>query len=169
LAAVWKHRFHGAARAWASALEIGTWVAIHHWLDEPASPVGNLRGRVTSVPQATPTAHFSKEAAGLGGVILQEDFEMQVALADRLSPKPRERHDLTSLARQLLERHPHFRGRVRGVNIKHEGRNLYLSGRLPSFYLKQLVQEAVRHVPGVDFVYNEIDVVSSDGISSVRL
>jgi hypothetical protein len=74
--------------------------------------------------------------------------------------KLRERNDLSALARQQLERHPHFRGRVGGVSIKHEGRNLYLSGRLPTFYLKQLVQEAVRHLPGVDFVYNEIDVVS---------
>ena len=93
---------------------------------------------------------------------------MQMALAERPTTKPRDRQDLSTLARQHLERHPHFRGRVRGVSITHEGRNLYLSGRLPSFYLKQLVQEAVRHVPGVDFVYNEIDVVSTEGISSVR-
>jgi hypothetical protein len=43
-----------------------------------------------------------------------------------------------------------------------------LTGRLPTFYLKQLVQEAVRHVPGVQHVRNLIDVVSADGISSVR-
>jgi hypothetical protein len=93
---------------------------------------------------------------------------MAPALAERPAHKAFERNDLSALARQHLERHPHFRGRVRGVNIKQEGRNLYLSGRLPTFYLKQLVQEAVRHLPGVDFVYNEIDVISSDGISSVR-
>jgi len=93
---------------------------------------------------------------------------MQAAVAERPTPKTRDRIDLSTLARQRLERHPHFRGRVGGVQIKHDGRNLYLSGRLPSFYLKQLVQEAVRHIPGVDFVYNEIDVVSAEGISSVR-
>jgi len=42
------------------------------------------------------------------------------------------------------------------------------AGRLPTFYLKQLVQEAVRHVPGVQQVRNLIDVVSADGVSSVR-
>jgi osmotically-inducible protein OsmY len=99
---------------------------------------------------------------------LQEDFAMQLALAERPVSKLRDRNDLSTLARQQLERHPHFRGRVSGVSIKHEGRNLYLSGRLPTFYLKQLVQEAVRHLPGVDFVYNEIDVVSPHGVSSVR-
>jgi osmotically-inducible protein OsmY len=93
---------------------------------------------------------------------------MQTALAKRPIAKLRDRSDLSTQARQQLERHPHFRGRLNGVEIKHEGRNLYLSGRLPTFYLKQLVQEAVRHLPGVDFVYNEIDVVSADGVSSVR-
>ena len=93
---------------------------------------------------------------------------MQAALAERPSIQAGERHDLSALTRQYLERHPHFKGRVNGVRIEHKGRNLFLSGRLPSFYLKQLVQEAVRHVPGVQFVYNHIDVVSADGVSSVR-
>lgn len=54
------------------------------------------------------------------------------------------------------------------VAITQDGRTLLLTGRLPSFYLKQLVQEAVRRVPGVHGVRNMIDVVSADGISSVR-
>ena len=94
---------------------------------------------------------------------------MRVAVAERPSPgRATDEVDLSTMARRTLERHPHFRGRLGGVKIKHEGRNLYLSGKLPSFYLKQLVQEAVRHLPSVDFVYNEIDVVSPSGISSVR-
>jgi osmotically-inducible protein OsmY len=96
---------------------------------------------------------------------------MQVALAERPTTKPRnsrETRDLSTVARQRLERHPHFRSRVRDIRITHEGRNLYLSGRLPTFYLKQLIQEAVRHLPGVDFVYNEIDVVNANGVSSIR-
>jgi osmotically-inducible protein OsmY len=99
---------------------------------------------------------------------MQEDSEMHVALSEGPVRKARSNHDLTALARERLARHPHFCGRIKGVTIKHEGRNLYLSGRLPTFYLKQLVQEAVRHIPGVDFVYNEIDVVSADGVSSAR-
>jgi len=79
-----------------------------------------------------------------------------------------ERSNLSSLARDYLEHHPHFRGRISDVSIEHEGRTLFLTGRLPTFYLKQLVQEAVRHVPGVQHVRNLIDVVSADGISSVR-
>jgi osmotically-inducible protein OsmY len=93
---------------------------------------------------------------------------MQVALAERPTTKTRDSNDLSAHARHVLERHPHFRGRIHDLAVKHEGRNLYLTGRLPSFYLKQLIQEAVRHLPDVDFVYNEIDVVSADGVSSVR-
>ncbi len=93
---------------------------------------------------------------------------MQSALLDQPSTQSCERYDLSMLARQYLEHHPHFRGRVNDVFIEHNGRTLQLTGKLPTFYLKQLVQEAVRHVPGVQSVRNMIDVVSSDGVSSVR-
>jgi hypothetical protein len=91
---------------------------------------------------------------------------MQSLLADR--PNIQARNDLSVAARKYLETHPHFRGRCSGVCIAQEGRSLLLTGRLPTFYLKQLVQEAVRHVPGVQAIYNHIDVVSSQGMSSSR-
>jgi BON domain len=103
-----------------------------------------------------------------GGERLQEDQRMQAALAELTSEQSCERYDLSSLARQHLEHHPQFRGRINDVFIEHRGRTLYLTGRVPTFYLKQLVQEAVRHVPGVQNVRNMIDVISADGISSVR-
>ena len=93
---------------------------------------------------------------------------MQSALAECPSTRSCERSDLSALARRHLEHHPHFRGRVGDVYIEHQGRTLYLKGRLPTFYLKQLVQEAVRHVPGVQQVRNLIDVVNAEGVSSVR-
>ena len=89
-------------------------------------------------------------------------------LVDHSSSSSRERPDLSGIARNYLEGHPHFRGRMNDVAISHDGRTLVLTGRLPSFYLKQLVQEAVRHVPGVQHVRNLIDVVSAEGVSSVR-
>jgi osmotically-inducible protein OsmY len=91
---------------------------------------------------------------------------MPSAVAER--PVTPVRNDLSAVARQYLESHPHFRGRTNGVSIVHEGRNLYLTGRLPTFYLKQLVQEALRHVPGVQNVINQIDVINSGGVSSAR-
>jgi hypothetical protein len=94
---------------------------------------------------------------------------MQAALAELPSTRAPERTDLAKLAKQHLEGHPHFRGRLIDLRIENRGKTLFLSGRLPTFYLKQLVQEAVRHLPGVQHVRNEIDVVNSHGVSSVRV
>lgn len=64
---------------------------------------------------------------------------------------------------QLLERHPHFRGRNLWLQCTCREGNLYLSGKLPSFHLKQVAQEVVRHVEGVRTVVNEIVVASPEG------
>lgn len=92
---------------------------------------------------------------------------MQATVIEHSAPS-RERTNLSAVARTYLESHPHFRGRMNDVAITQDGRTLLLTGRLPTFYLKQLVQEAVRRVPGVYGVRNMIDVVSAEGVSSVR-
>jgi BON domain-containing protein len=94
---------------------------------------------------------------------------MQAALAELPSTRVPDRTDLANMAKQHLEHHPHFRGRVTDLRIENRGKTLFLSGRLPTFYLKQLVQEAVRYLPGVQHVRNEIDVVNPFGVSSVRI
>jgi hypothetical protein len=91
---------------------------------------------------------------------------MPVAVSQRNTTNPTERADLSLMARQQLEQHPHFRGRVANLSIEQLGKSLRLSGRLPTFYLKQLVQETLRHLPGVQQIYNEISVVNAGGMSS---
>jgi hypothetical protein len=91
---------------------------------------------------------------------------MQAAVAERSTKTKPEWADLTMLARKSLEIHPHFRGRMSGLSIEQRGKTLCLSGRLPTFYLKQLVQETVRHIPGVQGIHNDISVVNATGISS---
>ena len=49
-----------------------------------------------------------------------------------------------------------------------EDGTLTLSGCVPSFYLKQVLQELFRNVEQVDSIANYVDVVSSNGISSGR-
>ena len=98
---------------------------------------------------------------------------MQAAVAELPSttttPKfTQERSDLAVLARKHLECHPHFRGRLTGLRIEIRGQTVLLSGQLPTFYLKQLVQEAVLNLPGVQSVRNDIDVVNPYGVSSER-
>ncbi len=47
---------------------------------------------------------------------------------------------------------------LRGVRCECDEGVLLLRGRLPSFYHKQLAQEAVARLPGVSQVINEIEV-----------
>jgi hypothetical protein len=46
--------------------------------------------------------------------------------------------------------------------------HLTLCGRVPNFYLKQVLQELVRGIERVKVVTNSVDVVSSTGLSSER-
>ena len=45
---------------------------------------------------------------------------------------------------------------------------LTLDGSVPTFYLKQMLQTILRDVEHVDHIRNNVDVVSSTGLSSVR-
>ncbi len=57
-----------------------------------------------------------------------------------------------------LESSPTFRGRSQWVQFSCQGDCLLLDGCLPSYYLKQLAQEAIREVPGVTRIVNRIVV-----------
>jgi hypothetical protein len=63
------------------------------------------------------------------------------------------------LIQERLEIHPHFRGRASLLAIELVEETIVLSGRLPSHYLKQLLQEAIRGVPGVVDIDNQVDVL----------
>jgi osmotically-inducible protein OsmY len=76
------------------------------------------------------------------------------------SHSPRE---IERKAIQSLEHHSHFRGRHVWLQCTCREGNLYLSGKLPSFHLKQVAQEVVRRVEGVRTVVNEIVVASPEG------
>ena len=126
----------------------------------PSNPEPFSKQRQLAILPSTELRYWRSMPAG--GTV------MQAALLEEPSTQSVERYDLSTLARRHLEHHPHFRGRVSDVFIEHRGRTLLLTGKVPTFYLKQLVQEAVRHVPGVQHVRNLIDVVNPSGISSVR-
>ncbi|MHC4399736.1 MAG: BON domain-containing protein [Planctomycetota bacterium] len=61
-------------------------------------------------------------------------------------------------AKECLRRSPY--SRVRNVSCNYEGGVLVLRGRLPSFYHKQLAQEAVADIDGVMRVINNTEVRS---------
>jgi hypothetical protein len=65
-----------------------------------------------------------------------------------------------------LEEHPCFRGRSGAIELEFRRGTIILRGRVPSFYLKQLLQEAMRDIDGVEVIDNRVDVVCSNGLSS---
>ena len=67
-------------------------------------------------------------------------------------------NSVVSLVRERLDKHPHFRGRTHMFQIRSNGESLVLSGRVPTYYLKQLLQEVVKLVPDIGNIDNRVDV-----------
>lgn len=73
--------------------------------------------------------------------------------------------DLRTLAIQALEASPVFRGRTAlgTIRIESDGGTLLLAGQVPSYYLKQQLQEVLRRVNGVTKIRNLVEVTESSG------
>ena len=54
------------------------------------------------------------------------------------------------------------------VTFRYDQGVLILQGRLPSFYLKQVLQTLLRDLEGVEQIDNQVEVVSATGLSSTR-
>jgi hypothetical protein len=92
-----------------------------------------------------------------------------ITLLKKRKPKPSANWNNTGLrARKALERHEHFRGRCDGFQFDCRGDVVTVRGRVPSFYLKELLGRVLKRVDGVRSVNNQVDVVCNHGISSVR-
>jgi hypothetical protein len=92
-----------------------------------------------------------------------------ITLVKKRKPKPTAKWNKASLrARKVLERHVHFRGRCDGFQFECRGDVLTVRGRVPSFYLKELLGRVLKRVDGVRSVNNLVDVVCNHGLSSVR-
>ena len=70
-------------------------------------------------------------------------------------------HELAEAASRRLKNSSYRR--IRGLTCECDERGvLYLRGRLPSYYQKQLAQEAVAGLPGVVGIVNKVEVVDGD-------
>jgi len=83
---------------------------------------------------------------------------------DPLVPAP----DTARRAHQALADSAYFRGRLGGLEFIQRGDTLIVLGAVPSFFLKQHLQEMLKGISGVARVENYVDVVSVAGLSSVR-
>lgn len=68
---------------------------------------------------------------------------------------------LVALIRERLEQHPHFRGRASLFQVELLEETIVLSGCLPSYYLKQLMQEAIRPLLGLVGIDNRVLVMGA--------
>lgn len=55
-----------------------------------------------------------------------------------------------------IQQHPHLRGL--SIRPQAEGDSIVLRGKVGSYFIKQMAQEAVRGVEGADKVDNQIEV-----------
>ena len=66
-------------------------------------------------------------------------------------------------ATDILNSHSHFRGRSQWVQCRYRRGVLQLRGTLPNYHLKQLAQETLRRLDGVQQIDNRIIVASPLG------
>ena len=62
-------------------------------------------------------------------------------------------------ALERLGRHAHFQAYTKSTRIDFRERTLIITGILPSFYLKQVLQTILRDTPGVVRIDNRVEVV----------
>ncbi len=64
--------------------------------------------------------------------------------------------DVTARARQMLDESPH--SELRSLQVEQRGNRVFIRGRVPTFYAKQMAQEAVRNVVRGLQVINNVSV-----------
>ncbi len=72
--------------------------------------------------------------------------------------------DIEKRAWARINNHSHFRGRAKNFEVEYRDHVLTLRGAVPSFYLKQVLQTAVRDLECVRLVDNHVQVIPSDGL-----
>jgi hypothetical protein len=94
-----------------------------------------------------------------------QDLGNQLATEDEFAVSA---PDTACRAREAVAKSAHFRGRIDRLHFVERGDALIVLGAVPSFYLKQILQELVKGISGVGRVDNQVDVVSAKGLSSIR-
>ncbi len=76
--------------------------------------------------------------------------------------------EVEEVVRQRLTENYRYRFYFQQTSFEYADGTLVLHGKLPTFYLKQILQTMLRDINGVSQIDNRVDVVSSTGLSSVR-
>jgi len=73
--------------------------------------------------------------------------------------RERRKYSVPSDVRQVLASHPVFSNHVQSIRVELDRDTLKLTGQLPSYFTKQLLQETLRSVEGVEQIENRVCVV----------
>lgn len=73
--------------------------------------------------------------------------------------RSRANESLVNAVRSRLEQSLSFRGRSQLIQVDECDGTIVLHGRLPSYYLKQLLQTALRDLDGVVEIDNQVEVL----------
>jgi osmotically-inducible protein OsmY len=92
--------------------------------------------------------------------------EMATLVKDRSPAKSTSSSHVEGEVHKALERSDCFRGRGDGFHFLFRDGILTVRGRVPTFYLKALLERIVKRVDGIGHVRNQIDVVCNHGLSS---
>jgi len=74
--------------------------------------------------------------------------------------------DIECNARRRLHENCQFRHYFREIEVNYEQGVLRLRGRVPTFYMKSVLQTLLRDVDRVNQIDNQVNVVSPRGLSS---
>lgn len=85
---------------------------------------------------------------------------MKTLTRERKTSRKRDGRINVALAYAALESHPHFRGRARNFELSCDGNVLVVRGAVPSYYLKQVLQTALKDVEGLRRIDNQVSVRS---------
>ena len=75
--------------------------------------------------------------------------------------------DAAAAVRRKLESIGQFHGRLNHLKFELRGGALIVTGKLPSFYLKQLLQSRLQELDEIDLIVNRVAVVNGTGLSTV--
>jgi len=92
---------------------------------------------------------------------------MRIAFADEELAASGRCREASRETRRLLADHPCFHGRAERFELFENEWVLSVRGQVPSVYLKQVLQGVLRNAAGNRRIDDRVDVVCSDGLSSV--
>ena len=86
----------------------------------------------------------------------------------KLMNMPVKKTSIEQLARERISQNCAYAICFRDVSFHYADGILAMRGRLPSFYMKQVLQTLLQDLDGVERIDNQTDVVNAAGLSSVR-